>query len=57
MVWGGTEEEMTRLACERIFFSMSSMLAEVTPRLCSRRWSSSSSSMAWRGGEGGTAAD
>nr|ACN30900.1 unknown [Zea mays] len=37
--------------CERIFFSMSSMLADVTPRLCSRRWSSSSSSMASAGDE------
>jgi len=38
----------TRLACERILFSMSSMFADVTPRLCSRRRSSSSSSMARR---------
>jgi len=44
-------EKALGFACERIFFSMSSMLADVTPRLCSRRWSSSSSSMASVGDE------
>lgn len=45
------EEKALGFACERILFSMSSMLADVTPRLCSRRWSSSSSSMASVGDE------